>query len=59
MSQYDTHLKSCHSFQLLAPNRSFNEALYAPSSKEIAKIFEIKVGGQKRSADSAGPVSVI
>ena len=43
----------------LVPNRYeldlSNEALYALVGQEAAKISEVKVGGRKKSARSAGP----
>ena len=50
---------SCHDLGFQSPYRYeldlLNEALYILIGQEAAKISEVKVGGRKKSARSAGP----
>ena len=52
-------LKLCHDQGFQSPNRYesdlSNEVLYVLVGQEAAEISEVKVGGRKKSARSAGP----
>ena len=59
MSKDKPCLKLCYDLGFHSPNRSesdlSNEVLYILVGQEAAKISEVKVGGQKKSARSRGP----
>ena len=52
MSEHKSH-KSCHGPGFQSPNRYesdlSNEVLYILVSQDVAKIFEVKVGGRKEN----------
>ena len=59
MSEDESCKKSCHDLGFQSPNKYdsdlLNEILYILVDQEAAKLSEVKVGGQKKSARSAGP----